>query len=284
MIRQEQPIKAGRGQAATCTCPTTSSAAPLWTSLPTTQADPTLVTDLAKTENTYYDPGWIRTLGKNANPNLLFDYNAMGQQTMRLPAKPGTEDDWNYQRRTQWTYTVDGHEVVDDRLPGRGHDLAVRPPRQHHQRLRPGGSRSAWDSTVSTTASYNGFDEAIETSYKKDNEANWHFTTFDYNKNGMVTLRLENGERDGNGVQTKAPKRVELTYDQSDFMTRQLNLGTTRGVRRRRAHRHDVLRHRLGARSASCGALTRVVGPTPRRGGCARRRAGRTSTTASCGP
>ena len=43
----------------------------------------------------------------------------------------------------------------------------------------------------------------------------------------MVDLRLENGERDGNGVQTKAPKRVELTYDQSDFMTRQLNLGTT---------------------------------------------------------
>ena len=199
----------------------------VWTSLPTTQSDPTLVTDLAKTENTYYDPGWIRTMGKNANPNLLFDYNAMGQQTMRLPAKPGTEDDWNQERRTSWTYTVDGQKSsMTDYRGGVTtwqydlHDNIVKA-------YDPAGVGSSWDSAVATAATYDGFDEAVETSFKKDTEANWHFTTFEYNKNGMVNLRLENGERDGNGVQTKAPKRVELTYDQSDFMTRQLNLGTT---------------------------------------------------------
>ena len=139
----------------------------VWTSLPTTQSDPTLVTDLAKTENTYYDPGWIRTMGKNANPNLLFDYNAMGQQTMRLPAKPGTEDDWNQERRSTWTYTVDGLKAsMTDYRGGVTtweydlHDNIVKA-------YDPAGVGSSWDAAVATAASYNGFDEAVETTLQE---------------------------------------------------------------------------------------------------------------------
>ena len=121
----------------------------------------------------------------------------------------------------------------------------------------------------------------MESSYKKDNEANWHFTTFQYNKNGMVDLRLENGERDGNGVQTKAPKRVELTYDQSDFMTRQLEPAARRPPARTTSAPTRRTSTRAGSVSAPCAAAPPAAVPTPRRGSCGRRRAGRTSTTAS---
>ncbi|MCF6376449.1 Ig-like domain-containing protein [Nocardioides KLBMP 9356] len=226
MVREEQPTKSGE-EKRYVHASYDKLGRTLWTSLPTTETDPNLVSDLAKTENTYYDPGWIRTLGKNANPALLFDYNALGQQTSRLPAKPGTADDWNYARRTSWTYTPDGMKSsMTDYQGGITtweydlHDNIVKA-------YDPAGQSVGFDSAVSTRASYNGFDEAIETSYKRDSEANWKYTEFTYDREGQITLRLENSERDAAGAQVKAPKRVELTYDQSGFMTRQVNLGTT---------------------------------------------------------
>lgn len=226
MVRQEQPSKAGEEKSYVHAA-YDKLGRTLWTSLPTTATDPNLVSDLAKTENTYYDPGWIRTLGKNANPALLFDYNALGQQTMRLPAKPGTEDDWNYARRTSWTFTPDGQKSSMTDYQGGVttwdydlHDNIV-------AAYDPAGQSVGFDAAVATKAEYNGFDEATETSYKRDDEASWKFTQFTYDRSGQITLRLENAERDAGGTQTKAPKRVELTYDQSGFMTRQLNLGTT---------------------------------------------------------
>ena len=226
MVREEQPSRSGE-EKSYVHASYDKLGRTLWTSLPTTETDPNLVSDVARTENTYYDPGWIRTLGKNANPALLFDYNAMGQQTSRLPAKPGTADDWNYARRTSWTYTPDGMKSsMTDYQGGITtwdydlHDNIVKA-------YDPAGQSVGFDSAVSTRASYNGFDEAIETSYKRDSETNWKYTEFTYDREGQIAVRLENSERDAAGTQVKAPKRVELTYDQSGFMTRQVNLGTT---------------------------------------------------------
>ena len=246
MTRSEQPSKSGEEKSYVHAA-YDKLGRTLWTSMPTTETDPAAVSDIAKTENTYYDPGWIRTLGKNANPALLFDYNAMGQQTSRLPAKPGTADDWNYARRTQWTYTPDGQKSSMTDYQGGVttweydlHDNIV-------TAYDPAGQSVGFDAAVATRATYNGFDEATETSYKRDDESNWKYTELHLrqgrsDRGPARERRARRGRRAGQAAEAdRADLRPERLHDPP------AQPGHDLGLRRRRADRHHLLRHRVGA-------------------------------------
>ncbi len=198
-----------------------------WQSLPTSEGDPSKVSALAKTQTTYFDPGWVRTLDKNSVPAVLFDYDALGDQTGRVPAKPGTDADWNYDKRVTWTFTPDGQRATQTERDGStswwkydAHNLLV-------DAKDPSGVSMGWDGAVETKVAYNGFDEATKIRTRKSGEAGWKFAAYTFNEDGQPTVRLENGREDANGVQVDRPRRVELTYDDSGFMTTQLNLGAT---------------------------------------------------------
>ena len=197
-----------------------------WQSLPTIESNPAQVSALAKTQNTYYDPGWIRTLDKNAVPAVLFDYGPLGLQTSRIPAKPGTDADWNYDKRVTWTYTQDGQRATQTERDGGtswwkydAHNLMV-------AAKDPSGADGG-DTAVETKVVYNGFDEATKIRNRKSGEANWSFSAFTYNEDGAPIVRLENGRETDNEVQVDRPRRVELSYDEAGFMLTQLNLGST---------------------------------------------------------
>ncbi len=79
-----------------------------WTSLPTTEGNPALVTGTAKTEMTYFDPGWIKTSTDNVNPNVHFDYTAQGWQRERTPELKSDPGNLNRDRTLTWSYYPDG--------------------------------------------------------------------------------------------------------------------------------------------------------------------------------
>ena len=75
-----------------------------WQSLPTTQAGPDRGSPRwRRPSRPTSTPGggsgrWTRT----PCPALLYDYDALGMQTSRVPAMPGTDADWNYDKRVSW--------------------------------------------------------------------------------------------------------------------------------------------------------------------------------------
>ena len=224
-------------------------------------------------------------MGKNANPNLLFDYNAMGQQTMRLPAKPGTEDDWNQERRTSWTYTVDGQKSsMTDYRGGVTtwqydlHDNIVKA-------YDPAGSRSlvglgGRDQGRHVQRVRRGDRDQLQEGHRGELAASRRSST---TRTAWSTVRLENGERDGNGVADqgaearRADLRPERLHDPSaEPRARRRPARTTSAPTRRY---FDTGWEQAAHHAPRCRRLRRRL---RRRGSCGRRRAGRTSTTASC--
>lgn len=198
-----------------------------WTSLPTTNADPAHVTDAAKTQQSYFDPGWIRTLGKNVNPVLHFDHNALGLQTIRTPAKRSAPGELDVAQQMRWDYFVDGQKKS---MTDRDGNSATWTYDEHNQvtgSYDPTGVHGADDKAVDAQATYTGFGEVAKSRHRKQGATAWTFSSFTYNEHGLPTTRLENGEEDTAGTQTKAPKRVRLSYDSADQLVEQIDDGTS---------------------------------------------------------
>lgn len=197
---------------------------PAWRSLPTTAATAGAVSGSAKTTMTYFDPGWVRRLGKTVNAELLFDYDAMGMQTLRVPDKPGQPGVPDDENKITWTYYVDGQrQTMTQKDTTRWHY-------DEHNNVDymfdPIGVHGADDKAIEAEVSYTGFDEVAKVRHHKDQATTWKFARFTYNEHGLAIERLENGEENTDGTQTKAPKTLRLTYDNADWVREQLDLGT----------------------------------------------------------
>ena len=200
-----------------------------WASLPVTAAEPATVGDGSKTFMTYFDPGWIRTSDDPVNPKVHFDYNALGQQVMRvaeLRSSPGTLDT---SHQMLWEYYVDG--PVKSRAD-RGGQFNTYQYDAHNLLTvaRDGGVTDSGQTPVDIEATYTGFDESAKARYRKVGTTAWTFAKYTYDANGNVTNRKENGEETGDNIltatQTKPPREYRLAYDNADWLIEQLDMGT----------------------------------------------------------
>ena len=99
-------------------------------------------------------------------------------------------------------------------------------------------------------ATYNGFDEETEVRNRKKSDSgsdnNWTFTEYQYDKNGNVTVRLEDGEETPAGTEVTKPRRHLFTYDQADWMEFQRKLRARQRLQRRPEGHQHLLPDRVG--------------------------------------
>ena len=83
---------------------------------------------------------------------------------------------------------------------------------------------------------------------KKQGQSFWLFTTMSYDLNGNVLMREDDGRQDPvTGNVTRQPRKNELSYDQADWVTQQLDRGRDTGLRRRPAYHDGLLQDGLVA-------------------------------------
>ena len=197
----------------------------LWTSLPVTSSSAAAVGDTARTVMTHFDPGWIRTSDEPTTPKVHFDYTALGQQAERVPelvSAPGQLD--NSQRMT-WEYFVDGMLSVRSDQGGQKSTYEYDAHNLITEATDADGVTNPNEKAIDLQASYTGFDETAKSRFRRQGETVWTFSDYTYDANGNTTIRRENGQENDAGTQTKAPRRHELTYDASDWLATQLDLG-----------------------------------------------------------
>jgi RHS repeat-associated protein len=198
-----------------------------WTSLPVTHASPGSVQATAKTVMSHFDPGWVRTSDDPANPKVAFDYTAQGWQARRVPERNDTSSIPDDDRRMLWAYFNDGQ--LKQRSDQGGHPSTYTWDANNNLTgaLDAAGVTDPGEQPVQTEATWTGFDEPAKVRHRRQAAATWRFTDYTYDENGNTKVRRENGEeRASDGVQTVAPRRHELSYDQADWLTQQLDLGT----------------------------------------------------------
>ena len=201
----------------------------LWASLPVTSSSASSVGDGARTLETYFDPGWIRTSDDPANPKLHYDYDALGQQAGRTPERkdaPGTLDT---SRRMLWQYFADGQLKVRKDAGGQAETYSYDADNNLTGAASAAGLTDPAEQPLTSQISYTGFNEVAKVKSRKQGVANWTFSDATYDADGNVTQRHENGEEDAAGTQTKAPRTYQMTYDGADWLATQLDLGTDSG-------------------------------------------------------
>lgn len=195
-------------------------------SLTTTKADPALVTSAERTEFSYWDPGWIRIANDPANPRVFFDYTAEGWQASRTPGEAGVPD---LTRRMLWSYYPDGlvKEVKD--VGGQLTSYAYDANGNLTTASESSGLASASQTPLDVSASYDGFDQLVKTRQKKLNDANYRLTTYDYDLNGNVVERVDDGEETASGGLVTPGRRHAFSYDPADWITSHIDYGTDGG-------------------------------------------------------
>jgi RHS repeat-associated protein len=202
----------------------------LWNSLPVTSSDSAQVQDTARTKMTYWDPGWVRTADKPADPKVSYDYAAQSYQTRRTPDKKGQPGVPDLEREMLWSFFDDG--MLKERRDRDGNPSTYTYDANNllTKALDASGVHGADDSPMQTEASYTGFDEVAKTRHKRETATTWTFTKYRYDPNGNVDRRFENGKETGTDIntatQTENPREHQLVYDEADWLTRQLDLGT----------------------------------------------------------
>ncbi|HEX2049435.1 MAG TPA: Ig-like domain-containing protein [Actinomycetota bacterium] len=202
----------------------------LWTSLPTTRLDPLQVSRTAKTEMTYFDPGWMRTQEITPNPKIHYDYSARGEQVLRVPEQNRNPGELDESQRMTWEYFPDG--MLQARRDNDGHPSTYRydPNNNLVSALDAAGVVAPGETPVQTQADYTDFDEVLEVRHRKRPESgpehDWTFTRYEYDLNGNVKRRLEDGKKSAStGAQIEAPREHVLQYDAADWLELQKDLG-----------------------------------------------------------
>lgn len=179
--------------------------------------------DGATTKMSYFDPGWIRASGDPVNPTVQFNYTAHGWQAERVPENPS--GDSNEELTMRWSYFNDGQLKTRRDQGGQPSTYSYDTNNNLTDALDAAGITDPGEKAVATEASYTGFDEPNKVRFRKGTSGDWTFSDYTYDRNGNVTLRLENGKETDAGSQTTAPRRYEMDYDSADWITEQRNLG-----------------------------------------------------------
>ncbi len=209
------------------------------TALPDPAADIATVPAEKKTQMSYFDPGWIETSADRVKPKVRFEYTAEGQQRLRTPDKPASEGGGpNLSRQREWVYYADGmlqEERVGSGDANSAKNTFVYDANNNMVSAENGTGISTEDSAtkqkpIEVAATYDSLSRATKVRQRKKDEATWSATSMTYDLNGNLATRVDDREEDTAGVQTKAGRRHEFTYDVLDRAEKHLDLGTSDAV------------------------------------------------------
>lgn len=191
---------------------------PTLTTIPDCASDVANVPDNKKTAIDNFDSGWIASTNDHVNPAISYDYEALGLQNLRK-----TEHRWGSIMR--WQYSLGGNLLLtSDRqgVPSKfGYDLNDNQTSASHQYAGRPSDLARFD----LQSFYNGFDEQTKVRQLLSTD-NWRSTKYDYNDNGELVTRQDDGNEHDNGGQI-APWRVHtFAYDEAGQLTAHYDLGT----------------------------------------------------------
>jgi RHS repeat-associated protein len=201
----------------------------LWNSLPVTAASPGSVAETSKNQLTYWDPGWIASSDTpDTTPRAHFDYTAEGWQRLRTPEAAG--GGLNLAEQQIWSHYVDG--MLRERRD-RGGQLTSYVYDANNNlatALDAAGITADDRSPMDVQATWDSLDRLAKVRSKEEDSANYRFTTYAYDLNANVTRRDDDGEETPAGSLVTAGRRNDYSYDGADWLTTQLDYGTSSGA------------------------------------------------------
>jgi RHS repeat-associated protein len=178
-----------------------------WASLPVLQPDPAQVPAGKKTVLSYFEPGWVKTTDVPDRPRVHFEYTPEGWQSMRTPENGSGE--LVLTRRMSWEYFTDG--LLKKRIERGGGAATYEYDLHGNLSLAEDGTGPTNGVATEFEADWNGFDEPSVVRDRLIGETGWRTTTYDYDLNGNVRERVDQG------------RRHEFSYDQTDWLKTQVD-------------------------------------------------------------
>jgi YD repeat-containing protein len=196
----------------------------LWTALPDTNSDPTLVPASKKSVMTYWDRAWIRTSKDPANPKVHFDYTSQGWQSLRVPeTAQGQLDPALAMLRS---YLPDGQLQQLTDQGGLGTGYAYDADNNMLSAIKIGGVTSGDQSPLSLQVSYDQFDRPAKVRERRAQDSNYTATIYSYNLNGSTVGRVDNQIETASGTLVTAGTQWHFDYDSTDWLTDQCSTST----------------------------------------------------------
>ncbi len=200
-----------------------------WNSLPVTTASAASVPAASKTQMTYWDPGWIASSdAPDTTPRVHFDYRAEGWQSLRTPE--AASGGLNLAEQQIWTYFGDGMLRERKDRGGQLTSYAYDANNNLNTALDAAGITADDRSPVDVQATWDSLDRLTKVRSKEEDAANYRFTTYAYDLNANVTRRDDDGIETPTGTLVTAARRNDYTYDAADWLTTQLDYGTSSGA------------------------------------------------------
>jgi len=199
------------------------------TTLPDSHPNLVDVPTTARTTVEYFDPGWIAASNDPANPKVHFDYNASGQQTLRTPEDRNGNLDTT--KQIQWLYFADG--LLRQRTDQQGQPVTYtyNADNQLVSSRDASGLTTPAETFVDLRNAYDDLDRLLRADHKKQNDSAWTFSAFTYDANSNITDIESNGkESTPGGTVTQAGRKQHTDYDQANWITTQLDFGTSTGA------------------------------------------------------
>jgi RHS repeat-associated protein len=185
-------------------------------SVPVENADPAVVPADKKTTFDHFDLGWIKSSNDPANPIVHYDYTAFGSQSSRTPQRRGAPTP-DVGQRVLSEYYPDGllKRTTDRNGAGQSeysYDANDNLTKANESR----GVVSNAETGLDVESTYDAFDRPSKVRYQRRGTPNWTFTTYDYDANGNVLTRVDNGEETPAGALVTDGIRQVFTYGQAD--------------------------------------------------------------------
>ncbi|HEX2294067.1 MAG TPA: Ig-like domain-containing protein [Actinomycetota bacterium] len=185
------------------------------TSVPVAIAPPPdgswVVPDLLTTDVGYFRNGWVHTTNDGANPLTTFGYTPEGWQSTRQLSGAVQE---------RWDYHPDGS--LKAHVDRKGQSVTYQYDENGNvTKIVDGAGKNDQRDNLDIRVAYNAFDEAAEVRHQEetrpDDDANWTFTTYDYDLNGNVSQRVDDGAKGADGV--IRGRRHTFSYNDVDWLS-----------------------------------------------------------------
>ena len=196
------------------------------TTLPDTHPNLADVPAAARTTVEYFDSGWIAASNDPANPKVHFDYNPLGQQTLRTPETSTGALDTGKQIR--WSYLPDGQLRERTDQKGQTVSYTYNADNQLLTSHDASGLTTPAETAVDVVNAYDDLDRLTRSDSKKQTETTWRFSTSAYDANNNLTDTEQNATANSaGGPALTAGRKQHTDFDQADWITTQLDYGKT---------------------------------------------------------
>jgi YD repeat-containing protein len=178
-----------------------------------------------KTTVEYFDTGWIERMDDPAHRNpFRFDYSPEGWQELRVPVDRTTKQDIAGRKFT-WDYFADG--ILKERRDGQ--DTVATYVYDANNNLTRADDSSGLTADaqkpVHILAKFDELDRMREVSQQKEGENTTRFSSYNYDVDSNLSLRIDNQVRDGAGQVTDQGRKNTFVYDDAGWLTRYVDHG-----------------------------------------------------------